>query len=157
MPQDPSSPENERWPLEIELQLVFDKINHFDDLRHRTLQLSIAISVAAVGTGFTVKSSAMLFLAALVPLPFWYQEARYHSHQEGFSLRWIAIERYLSGRWTNERPFPIPDFYGSRTSSVHETRTSLRRNVLRPRAVAIYGGSSVVLLCLGVLTSVRGF
>ena len=137
----------DNWVLEQEINLIAQKINHFDDLRHRTMQLAVTLTIAGVGGAFTIHSRDMLFVAAIVPIPFWYVDARYHAYQEGFTLRWLSIENYLAGRWSGDT-FLIPDYYGSRTHPEHIRKTSLLRNLFRPRSLATYIGLTVFVFFL---------
>ena len=145
-----------RWVLEQEISLVFHKINHFDDLRHRTMQLAVTLTIAVVGGAFSIRSTPLLFIAALVPIPFWVIDARYHSYQEGYTLRWISIERFLSGRWGPE-DFPIPDYYGRRTHREHASKTSLMVNLLSARSIVTYLGLAVFVFCLASSFWLYGF
>ena len=60
--------------LKQEIELVQAKINHFDDLRHRTKQLAVTLWAASIGVGAT-NIDVVLFLAAFIPLPFWFMDS----------------------------------------------------------------------------------
>lgn len=143
--------------LKQEIELVHQKINHFDDLRHRTKQMAVTLWLAAVGVGITAKLQLVLILAAFVPLPFWVFESFYHAYQEGFSARLGAIRTFIQdGRFTvrgqvevsleecldstDFGAFPVPDYYGGRTlpRKTHKERTSVLRNFFKIKMVLFY-------------------
>jgi len=135
-----------------EMELVSQKINHFDTLRHNTKQISITLWLASVGVGPSLDNLILLFLSALIPLPFWYFDATYHSYQEGFNARLRAIQNYIRGEdypLGENESFPIPDFYGVVTlpKSQHRKLTSLRNNAFKKRSVVFYG-----VLIVGTVT-----
>ena len=129
--------------LKQEIELVQAKINHFDDLRHRTKQLALTLWAASVGLLATTDIDTFLLLAAFIPLPFWFMDSTYHRYQEGFTERLRGIRDFLrTGRFLVQREkevslvkslesedfdgFPIPDFYGNHTieKDKHKKQTS---------------------------------
>ena len=146
--------------LKQEIDLISQKVNHFDDLRHRTKQLAISLWLAAVGAGLTFGAPILVGIAVVVPLPFWWFDATYHGYQEGFATRLRVIADFLrTGKWEppkcpkkpilrrNGGPvFPIPDYYGERSVSArdHSRETSVIRNAVKLKALFFYG-SLVVL------------
>jgi hypothetical protein len=118
--------------LKQEIDLINTKINHFDDLRHRTKQMAMTLWLAALGVGLTAKLAILLWLAAFVPVLFWYIETVYHAYQEGYILRSSSIRRFIrTGEYEDENgtnvtladcmnddsfgSFPVPDDYGRHT------------------------------------------
>ena len=150
--------------LKQEIDMVFQKIKHFDDLRNRTKQLAITLWVAALGASLSFKLRPLLILSAIVPIPFWYFEATYHAYQEGFSSRLSAIEYFLrTGRWrksrrakgeiiepSEENPFPIPDYYGDQTlnKNEHDRETSVLRNAFKFKTIIFYPLLGIISLVL---------
>lgn len=142
--------------LKQEITLVMEKINHFDDLRHRTRQMALTLWVVVVGTGLTLNSVTLLLFGVLVPVPLWYIEATYHAYQEGFASRFWAIQAFLNGRRSEEQPFPIPDYYGNRGSiskEKHKELTSIRHNTFKRKMLIFY----VPLLLISVVFAILSF
>ena len=153
--------------LKQEIDLINAKINHFDDLRHRTKQMAMTLWLAAVGVSLSTKLDILLWLAAFVPLPFWYLETVYHAYQEGFVLRWSAIRRFIrDGKHEcadgtiaqlvdcmnddHFGSFPVPDDYGRRSveKTRHDRATSVLRNLVKTRPMLFYlllVGAAIVL------------
>ncbi|MCG8345885.1 MAG: hypothetical protein MI685_12115 [Chlorobiales bacterium] len=141
--------------LKQEIELVFQKIQHFDDLRQRTKNLTLTLWSGAVGAALAFEMPSLLFLSAVVPLPFWYFEANYHAYQEGFASRLNCIEVYLrTGKWlrsrrkggpksispTAEKPFPIPDYWGNQTleKAEHRHETNRWRNAVKWKTLIFF-------------------
>ena len=143
--------------LKQEIEILNQKINHFDDLRHRTKQMALTSWLAAVGVGLSARLHAILFLAAFVPLPFWVIESFYHAYQEGWNARFWSIRKFIqTGRYTvqdNEQvrleeclssedfgAFPVPDYYARNTLSreAHRRKTSKLRNFAKRKMVLFY-------------------
>jgi len=147
--------------LKQELDVLVGRIDHFDDLRHRTKQLSVTLWLAAVGTALARPASRpLLWLAPFIPLPFWYFDAQYHAYQERFALRWRAIREFIreehfdlpSGKAaldeffvpSSKSAFPIPDYYADKTFDFEKDdklryRISLRRNAFTKKMLWFYG------------------
>ena len=151
--------------LKQEIEIINEKVNHFDNLRHQTKQMAIALSLAAIGAGITARLPQVLILAALVPLPFWALESVYHVYQEGWYARFQSIRTFIrDGQFdvrgkgkvlledcliaANFGEFPVPDFYGNRTLSpeVHKQKTSVLRNFIKVKMVLFYLPISVASL-----------
>ncbi len=143
--------------LKQEIDLVFQKINHFDGLRYRTKQMAVALWVAIIGVGLAGKIppsfdfGLLAIFASLVVFPFWHLDARFHAYQEGFNIRRRAIEAFLNCRpilegetysvITDESQFPIPDIYGNHTpwlKDLHRRRTNVWRNAFTKRMLVFY-------------------
>jgi hypothetical protein len=143
--------------LKQEIEIVHEKINHFDNLRHQTRQMAVTLWLAAVGVGLTAKQPLILYLAAFVPLPLWYFESIYHAYQEGYSSRARAVRAFLqTGRYAVQGheevsleecfnapdfgAFPVPDYFGGRTVPKEEHRkgTSVLRNFVKIKMVLFY-------------------
>jgi len=156
--------------LKQEIELVNQKINHFDDLRHRTKQMAVTLWLAAVGVGLTANLQVVLFLAAFVPFPFWIFESIYHAYQEGWSARWWAIQAFIqTGRYTlrgdkdvsleeclnstDFGPFPVPDYYGGHTlpMKAHRERTSVLHNFFKIKMVLFYLPLMIIALLLALV------
>ena len=154
-PDDMSKPDI----LMQELELVMNKVNHFDNLRNRTRQMALVLWVAVFGTGLTLNSVALLVLGIFVPGPLWYIEATYHAYQEGYATRFWAIQRFLTGRRSEENPFPIPDYYGNRGSiskKRHDKLTSILRNAFKRHMLVFYCPLLVVSFVFAILRSGMG-
>lgn len=139
-----------------EMELVSQKINHFDTLRHNTKQLTITLWLATVGVGFSIISPHLIVLATLIPIPFWYFDATYHAYQEGFNARLRAIQNYLRGEpFEHSQNFPIPDFYGIFTieKSKHKAMTSVHKNFWKPKLLLFYGSLIVFSLLAYLITN----
>lgn len=149
--------------LKQEIELVFEKINHFDNLRHRTKQMAVTLWATAIGAGVSLNSRALIGLAALVPIPFWYFDATYHAYQEGYQTRLRAIRKFLrtehwerpadAQRYEGERNpngFPIPDYYakGSVCNAVHDRETSVLRNAFKAKTLIFYPLLFLAAVCL---------
>lgn len=154
----PSLPKTEI--LKQEVELVFRRVNHFDQLRHGTKQWAVALTLGTVVAGLALASPWMVFLAALVPIPLWYLDATYHAHQEGWNKRFWKIQAYLSGRWKGEAgDFPIPDYYASHSVTnpgAHDFLTSPGRNAFTPRMKTFYAPLVIVPIVLAIVTSMKG-
>jgi hypothetical protein len=151
--------------LKQEIDLVMQKINHFDNLRHHTKQMAVTLWAAIIGVGLTGKTPLLLILfAVVVPIPFWYLDARYHAYQEGYSLRRSAIEAFLNDRLlspgissdddTETISSPIPDYYGNDTPLVkkeHKGRTRVARNAFTKRMLIFYLPICVTPIALTLL------
>ena len=143
--------------LKQELELLERRISNFDDLRHRTKQMTLTLWLAAVGVSLTIPSRLLLWLAVLVPVPFWYFDARYNAFQKGFSRRFWAIRAFIrdekftapDGTFTTLtecltgngfKIFPVPDYYGNKTfkKKEHTKETSVFRNAITRRMLTFY-------------------
>ncbi len=151
--------------LKQEIEIINEKVNHFDNLRHQTKQMAITLWLAALGVGITAKVPLVLILAALVPFPFWALESGYHAYQEGWYARLQSIRTFIrDGRFNvqgkddvtlddflkgnDSGKFPVPDYYGNRTLPVdiHRQKTSVLRNFIKVKMVLFYLPLSVVSL-----------
>jgi len=143
--------------LKIEIELIQEKVNHFDDLRHRTKQLAVTLWAAAVGAGATTGIDLVLYLAAFIPIPFWFLDSTYHRYQEGHTGRMNAIRDFIrTGKFNVQgelearleesiksddfSSFPVPDFYGKHTleTAEHKRLTSLPRNLFKGKTLVFY-------------------
>lgn len=154
--------------LKQEIELVNQKINHFDDLRHRTKQMAVTLWLAATGVGISSHSELVLFLAMFVPFPFWILESVYHRYQEGYIARLQAIRNFIrSGifiigkeKVTLEEcintgdfgAFPVPDYYARNTISKeeHKKRTSPYRNLIKVKMLIFYVPLIIIALVLAL-------
>ena len=153
--------------LKQEIEIVIQRVNHFDDLRHRTQQMAVTLWLAAIGVAITSKSQALIWLASIVPLPFWYFDASYHRYQEGYISRWRAIKDFIqTGKYNvrgdkvalleesqngiNFGEFPVPDYYGGKTlpSKQHQKETSLFRNLFKNKTWLFYGSLSLIAVLI---------
>ena len=162
--------------LKQEIDLLDRRVQHFDDLRHRTKQMAATLWVATVGTALTLAKQPLLWLALFVPVPFWYFDAQYNAYQEGFWRRWWAIREFirdgtfgvpagqarLDDLFSNcsRCVFPVPDFYGEKTfeKAAHEKHVSLKRNAFTRKMRFFYGTllvATVVLIVLFNLGALR--
>jgi hypothetical protein len=157
--------------LKQEIDLLARKIDHFDDLRHRTKQMAATLWLAAVGTALTLPSKPLLWLALFIPTPFWYYDAQYNAYQAGFWQRWWAIRQFirdgtfkvpaglarLDDLFSNcsQCVFPVPDFYGNKTFDEADLKkkTSLIRNAFTKKMLLFYGAFAVAAVVLIVLFS----
>jgi hypothetical protein len=143
--------------LKQEIELIQEKINHFDDLRHRTKQLAITLWAAAVGVGATTGLDPVLYLAAFIPFPFWFLDSTYHRYEEGYYARLKAIRTFIqSGRFIvcgqqevslaeslesdDFGNFPVPDFYGKLTieREQHKRITHPLLNFIKVKTLIFY-------------------
>jgi len=146
--------------LKQEIEILNQRVNHFDHLRYQTKQMAITLMVAALGLGVVAKSPPVLILAALVPFPFWFLESVYHAYQEGFHARLRAVRDFIRDdeyvvQYTNPKTtvkikscfiagdfgaFPVPDFYGIKTFDPEERKknTSVWQNFKKTRMVVFY-------------------
>ncbi len=142
--------------LKQEIDLINQKINHFDILRNRTKQMAITLWIAAVGFSLTKNEHLILNLSIIIPIPFWIQESYYHAYQEGFISRFWAIteflrdgrylvkdneEAFLSKHFENEEgSFPIPDYYGNKTIKDEEFKKndSALQNFKKAKMIIFY-------------------
>ncbi|MCK4760610.1 MAG: hypothetical protein KAW12_00325 [Candidatus Aminicenantes bacterium] len=85
--------------LKQEIEVINQKINHYDNLRLKTKQMAIFLWVAVIGFGFKNGSPSdnwlLFLLAAIIPLPFWYIEASFRRYYKGWSDRFKAIRLFL--------------------------------------------------------------
>ena len=157
--------------LKQEIDLLVRRIDHFDDLRHRTKQMAATLWLAAVGTALTLPSKPLLWLALFIPVPFWYYDAHYNAYQAGFSRRWWAIRKFirdgtfkvpageasLDDFFSNHAQcvFPVPDYYGEKTfdQAEHKEHTSLFRNAFTKKMLFFYGAFvGVTLVLIGLFS-----
>ncbi len=156
--------------LKQEVDLVMQKEEHFDGLRHRTRQMAVTLWTAIIGIGLAGQMPPLLILFAVaVLLPFWYLDARYHQLTEGHVLRRLAIEAYLNNRsspWNTQSPvteeltFPVPDYWGKHTPSVkdeHKKRTRMKRCLFTGRMLWLYGPLCTIPAILALLLWQLGY
>jgi hypothetical protein len=143
--------------LKQEIEIVADKVNHFDNLRHQTKQMAITLWLAAVGVGVTAKLPVILTLAAFIPFPFWVFDSIYHAYQEMFAARWVAIMTFIQTGQYRVRgkeevhlekclksndfgAFPVPDYGGDNTLPEKEYKkaTSIIRNFFKIKMFLFY-------------------
>ncbi len=159
--------------LKKEIDVISQKINHFDDLRLKTRQMCIAVWVAVVGFGLKDSnlphSVFLFFLASLIPLPFWYIESTYRRRYKGWSERFKAIRKFIrdgefelpggkivkyidfiDSKNTNTN-FPLFDYWAQETidKKIRKEKTALLRSLLNPKIFWIY--FSMVMIA-GVLS-----
>lgn len=157
--------------LKQEIEYLHHRLDHFDDLRHRTKQMAATLCAAAIGAGLTITPSRPLLflLGAAVPLPFWYRDAAYHAYQEGFHARLRAVRNFIrDGSYksphgqvatlkgtldgSEQGIFPLPDYYGNKTlpEDEHNRITSRWRNATTRNMVLFYAPLSLAPLILFV-------
>ncbi|ODS34974.1 MAG: hypothetical protein A7316_10925 [Candidatus Altiarchaeales archaeon WOR_SM1_86-2] len=156
--------------LKQEIEIVQQKINHFDDLRHRTKQMAVTLWLAAVGVGLTINLQLLLIIAAFVPFPFWVFESVYHKYQEGWSARSTAIQSFIrTGKYKvrgvkdvsleeclnspDFGEFPVPDHYAKNTLSKkdHRKRTNVLCNFVKIKKVIFYFPLVIIALLLALV------
>jgi len=94
--------------LNKEIDIITQKINHFDDLRLKTRQMAIVLWVAVIGVGLKnvvigsgtenndVQYSGLLYcLASFIPFPFWYLESKYRGYYKKWAKRLSAIRKFI--------------------------------------------------------------
>lgn len=157
--------------LKQEIEYLNHRLDHFDDLRHRTKQLAATLCAAAIGAGLTIATARPLLflLAAAVPLSFWHRDAAYHAYQEGFHARLRAIRNFIrDGSYTSPAGqvatlkgtldgsaagiFPLPDYYGNKTLSEEEHKriTNRWRNATTWNMILFYAPLCLTPLLLFV-------
>jgi hypothetical protein len=156
--------------LKKEIDVLSQKINHFDDLRHQTKQMAITLLVAAVGLGITSKSPLVLILAALIPFPFWFLDSTHHAYQEGFHARLQAIRNFIRDKeyfvqYAQDKVsladcfasddfgiFPVPDFYGDYTflKKDRKQNTNVWNNFKKGKMVLFYLPLSITALLFAI-------
>ena len=152
--------------LKQEIDLLVRRIEHFDDLRHRTKQMAATLWLAAVGAALTLPSKPLLWLALGIPVPFWYFDAHYNAYQAGFNRRFWAIRAFIrDGNFTTPAGdasltdflsdsgasvFPVPDYYGNTTFDQESLKrhTSKIRNAFTGKMVLFYGSLTIAALLL---------
>ncbi len=152
--------------LKQEIQIVHEKINHFDSLRHRTKQMAITLWIAAFGFGVSQDTPWVIALSIVIPLPFWYIESIYHANQEGFIGRFWAIRQFIRDgefevggkrppvtladcmRDENFGEFPVPDYFPNKTFSEEELRRriSVKNNFLKTKMFIFYAPPILVAI-----------
>ena len=152
--------------LKQEIDLINNKINHFDNLRWRAKQMAVLLWTAAVGVGFSQENDWLFLLAAVAPLPFWLFDGSYRRSYVGFAHRFWAIRDFIRDeRYVVEGPrevtlqsfltseerteFPVPEYWPDKTvTSVPRPRfteeTRLRKCLLEWKILLLY--SSMVLI-----------
>ncbi|MBI3695872.1 MAG: hypothetical protein HY238_13660 [Acidobacteria bacterium] len=155
--------------LKQEIEYLHHRLDHFDDLRHRTKQMAATLCAAAIGAGLTITTARPLLflLAAAVALPFWYRDAVYHAYQEGFHARLRAVRNFIrDGSYaspngqvatlegtlggTEQGIFPLPDYYGTKTlhEQEHKRLTNRWRNATTWNMTLFYAPLCVAPLLL---------
>ncbi len=148
--------------LKQEVEVISTKVNHLDDLRHRTQSMAIALWTASVGVVYTGKVDPnFLFVASVIPIPFWFLDGTYHRYQEGFTLRRRVIEAFLANHWRKfildlykrrkKRPgrllitrpsnIPVPDYHGNdlrQTRPAYDRLTNFHRNLFTIKMLIFY-------------------
>ncbi len=148
--------------LKQEIELIHQKMNHFDCMRLKTKQMAIFLWVAVVGFGLKTDSptdnGSVFLLAALVPFPFWHLEASFRRYYAGWSLRFKAIMKFLYNEEypikgdtivtlkgflnedEEERNFPVSDFWAKNTvkENVFKDATKLRRSYFDHKIIWVY-------------------
>jgi len=156
--------------IKQEIEILQQKVNHFDNLRFRAKQMSITLWLATLGFGLSQNIDWIVLLGIFVPIPFWYLESFYHAYQEGFNGRFWAICIFIrDGRYkvTGEKDvdlatcfsdesfgeFPIPDYYGNKTLEISKRRKNVSqpRNFFKRKMVIFYLPLSVIALIIAVL------
>lgn len=157
--------------LKKELELVQEKINHLDDLRHRTKQMTVTLWAATFAVSITTNQNLIYYLAAFIPLPFWFLETNYHRHQEGYTARLKAIRSFIqTGKYVvrGEREvslqesmmsedfegFPVLDFYGGDTidKNLHKRLTNPILNFFKLKTVIFYIPLIVIPILVAAFT-----
>ncbi len=148
--------------LKKEIDIISQKINHFDNLRLKTRQMAIVLWVAVIGFGLKnsdLQYSGFLYcLASFIPLPFWYTESTYRRYYKGWSGRFKAIRKFIRdgeyllpndtiARYKDfidatmaDADFPLFDYWAHKTIE-KETRKSLidkRKSLFSPIIFWIY-------------------
>ncbi len=148
--------------LKQEIELLVRRLDHFDNLRHRTKQMAATLWLAAIGAALTLPSKPLIWLALVIPAPFWFFDAQYHAYQEAFQRRFWAIRAFIrDGKFTtpggevllgkflvgpgseaSDSPtFPVPDYYGNKTFDEKALKkwTGLARNARTVKMLLFYG------------------
>jgi hypothetical protein len=159
--------------LKKELELVQEKINHLDDLRHRTKQMAVTLWAATIAfaASITTNQDLIYYLAAFIPLPFWFLEANYHRHQEGYTARLKAVRSFIqTGKFVvrgeqevslqesimseDFAGFPVLDFYGMNTidKNLHKRLTHPILNFFKLKTLIFYIPLIAIPILLVVFT-----
>ena len=160
--------------LKKEIDMLSQKINHFDNLRLRTKQMALALWIAIVGFGIKNTSTPdlnLLIFAAFIPIPFWIMDTRYKTYYKGFFLRLKAIRRFITdgkynvagdensraelGQFLSDQQhtlFPIFDYWASETvaKAKHQRNISFFRNFFSGNNLLIYLPMSLLGIGLAI-------
>ncbi|MEO1263938.1 MAG: hypothetical protein AAFZ15_34350 [Bacteroidota bacterium] len=157
--------------LKKEIDLLNQKINHFDNLRMKTKQMSLILWTAVIGFGLKENvNESIFFLASSIPIPFWIMETRYKTYYKGFYLRIRVIrdfiskgeylvgnsklraelDQFLSNR--NHSNFPVFDYWGvnSVSSDIHAKDVNFWKNFFSGTNLWIYLPMTVSGFIIGV-------
>ena len=147
--------------LKQEIEVINQKINHFDILRLRTKQMAIFLWVAVIGFGLKTDSPSdnglLFFLSIFVPIPFWYLEASFRRYYKGWSERFKAIRLFfIDGEYKiadgtkptlkdfldsdKDSNFPLSDYWAEKTvkDEVYQNAKSLRRSFFNHKILWVY-------------------
>ncbi len=145
--------------LDKEIDLVWGKIIHFDNLRWKTRQVALVLWTAAIGFGIQFDKTGLFFLASFLPIPFWIIETNYRRYYRGMNERMKAIRAFIrdkkycvKGEKDKEAQlddflddskdciFPVFDYWASKTlpTKVHKKVVSRLRNFFHRTNLLIY-------------------
>lgn len=142
-----------------EIEIINNKINHFDDLRLRTKQLAIVLWVAFMG--FSLKNDTnlqiLLSLSWLLPIPFWYMDASYRKYYKGWEMRFQALRHFIrNGSYKlpngniekledlvnspGKSKFPIFDYWGHYTidSKIRKKQLNIFKSIFNIKVFLLY-------------------
>lgn len=160
--------------LNKEIDIISQKINHFDNLRLKTRQITIALWVGVVGFGLNSSgnnySVFLFFLGSLIPLPFWYIESTYRRYYKGWSERFKAIRKFLRDGYYNlpdgkkvlyrdfvdegliSSDFPLFDYWGHKTidKNIRKEKVSLFGSIMNPNIFLIYFPMVIIAAIIGI-------
>jgi hypothetical protein len=81
--------------LKKEIDMISQKINHFDNLRQKTKQMGIILWTATIGYGLKENIPFLFYISVLLPLPFWLMETSFRRFYKGHQIRLKAIRDFI--------------------------------------------------------------
>lgn len=165
--------------LKQEIELINQKMNHFDNMRLKTKQMAIFLWVAVIGFGLksdvsSGNGSLFFLFTAFIPVSFWYLEASFRRYYKGWSERFKAIKEFIrDGKYKikggtivtlddflalgKDSIFPLSDYWAKETveEKVYQNAKSLRRSLFNHKIIWVYF-PMVLISCSYALINLMG-
>ncbi len=160
--------------LKKEIDMINQKVNHFDNLRQKTKQMGILLWTATIGYGLKENIQVLFYISALLPLPFWLMETSFRRYYRGFYARFRAIAEFIrNGNYNlkgtevtlaqflsedENSDFPIFDYWGIETipSEKHRKETGFLNSFIDRNLLLVYGPMMLISIVL-IISKIQKF
>ena len=152
-----------------EIELAAGKQDHCEDLRWKTRQLAVIVWLATFGLAIKEDLAYLCLLSSVLPLPFWYLDAKYLHFYRTLGFRLGAIQKIVrdgkfeieNGEVTRFKDFlkggikgnyTVPDYLAIKTinENIFCSRNKFHNSFFHKHNILLYSPMILFSVCIYV-------